>query len=78
MAFDALHPHGQHTPRAKTKGVVQRHLAAGAGLCGHIDALLAQQRRALVARIHALEGVWVGFLLKMGGFSLKPVYPDVS
>ena len=57
LAFDTIHPHAQHTPRAKTDGVVQRHLAAGAGLCGHVDAFLAQQRRALVARIHALKAL---------------------
>lgn len=57
LAFDALHPHAQHTPRAKTEGIVERHIAAGAGLRGHVDACFAQQRRTLVARIHALEAL---------------------
>ena len=56
-AFDALRPHSRCTDRAKTEGVVQRHLAAGAGVRGHVDALLADKPCALVARIHALIAV---------------------
>lgn len=55
LAFDTIHPYAQHTLCAKTEGVVQKHLAAGAGLRGHVYALLAQERRALVARVHTLK-----------------------
>ena len=56
-AFDALRPHARCTARAKTERIVQRHLAAAAGVRGHVDALLADKPCALVARIHALIAV---------------------
>ena len=56
-AFDALRPHARCTDRAKTEGVAQRVLAAGAGVRCHVDALLADKPCAFVARIHALIAV---------------------